>query len=403
VNFSYFIAKRYLLSKSGTNAINIITRIAGIGIVLGAMALFIVLSGFSGLKDFSLQFTTVSDSDLKVYPAIGKTLDLTTDIESKLNKLQGVSSYCKTLEERIFIQYKGKHHIAYIKGVDTTYANVVTLDSIVFAGDWFDSSQPEIVLGLTTVHKLSLGIRDYSSLVNLYVPKPGKGQITALNASNAFKKDQVVVSGIYQINEDLDDKFAFTDLHFAQNLLGVSNNTISALEIKMTPNYDEQKLKQELQTIFTNQTIQVKNRVEQNDALYKMLNTENIAVYLIFTLVLIIALFNVVGSIIMMILDKRKNLKTLYNLGASILQIQKIFFIQGVLLTLIGGVLGIVLGLVLVTLQLEYTLINITPTLPYPVKITLGNVLLVFVTLCILGTIASKIASKRVQASFILR
>ena len=144
-------------------------------------------------------------------------------------------------------------------------------------------------------------------------------------------------------------------------------------------------------------TTLIKNRIQQNDALYKMLNTENIAVYLIFTLVLIIALFNVIGSIIMMILDKRKDVKTLYNLGATLKDIRKIFFLQGALMTTFGGLLGIGLGIITVWAQLQFEFVNITATLPYPVKFQIINVIVVFVTISVLGVIASKIASSRVS------
>jgi len=145
-----------------------------------------------------------------------------------------------------------------------------------------------------------------------------------------------------------------------------------------------------------------KNRIQQNDALYKMLNTENLAVYLIFTLVLIIALFNVVGSIIMMILDKKQNLKTLFNLGATISEIRKIFFMQGVLMTLLGGILGILLGVIIVMLQMQFNLVMITNSLPYPVKLDVVNVLVVFITITILGILASKIASGRVNENMVV-
>jgi len=401
LNFSLYIAKRYLFSKSSNNAINIITGIAAVGVVVGAMSLFIVLSGFSGLKDFSLQFTNIFDSDLKILPASGKTISFSEAQKEQLNAIAEVETVSKIIEERVFLHYKGKNHIAYIKGVDSLYGKVTQLDSIMYYGDWFVENQNEVVVGLSTIAKLSMGVRDYGAPLEIYVPKPGTGQINALDPSDAFSKENVVVSGVYQVNEDLDAKYVFTDLEFARNLLSLDSTKISSLEIKLASTASEENVREEIENIFA-EKILIKNRIQQNDALYKMLNTENIAVYLIFTLVMIIALFNVIGSIIMMVLDKRKNIKTLYNLGASLPEIRRIFFLQGTLMTVLGGLLGIFLGILAVLAQLKFEFVAITSTLPYPVKLELLNIIIVFVTISILGIIASKIASSRVREKLLV-
>lgn len=400
MNFSLYIAKRYLFSKSSNNAINIITGIAAIGVVVGAFSLFIVLSGFSGLKDFSLQFTTVFDSDLKILPESGKTIEFSEAQKQQLKSIKGIEAFSEIIEERIFLHYKGKNHIAYIKGVDSVYGKVTQLDSIIFYGDWLVPNEHEVVVGYSIISKLSMGVRDYSELLEIYVPKPGKGQISALDPSQAFNKEKVVASGVYQVNEELDGKYAFTDIDFARNLLSLEDSKVSSVEIKLMPDTAEKEVREEIKKIFS-QEIVIKNRIQQNDALYKMLNTENIAVYLIFTLVLIIALFNVVGSIIMMILDKQKNIKTLYNMGASLVEIRRIFFLQGTLMTVLGGLLGIFLGVIAVWLQLRYGFVSITSTMPYPVKLKPINLFLVFGTIGFLGIIASWIAASRVREKLI--
>ena len=394
MNFPLYIAKRYLFSKSSNNAINIITGIAAVGVVLGAMSLFIVLSGFSGLKDFSLQFTNVFDADLKIYPANGKTISFQDSFDEKIKNIEGVISYSKIIEERIFLHYRGKNHIAYIKGVDTSYAKVNPIDSLLYFDNWFTPNNNEVVVGFGTVSKLSLGTYDYVNALEIYVPKPGVGQIT--DPSKAFTKQNTVVSGIYQVNEELDSKYVFSDINFARSLLKLDEDKISSIEFKIDPLVSEESIRNQLATIFLEDII-IKNRIQQNDALFKMLNTENLAVYLIFTLVLIIALFNVIGSIIMMILDKRKNIKTLFDLGTKISEIRKIFFLQGVLMTTIGGFAGISLGVIAVFLQIKFSFIMITSSLSYPVKLSLLNILIVFATITVLGIIASKIASSRVR------
>lgn len=396
MNFSLYIAKRYLFSKSSNNAINIITGIAAIGVIVAAMALFIVLSGFSGLKDFSLQFTNVFDSDLKIIPETGKTITFSEAQKQQLKNVEGIESFSKIIEERIFLHYKGKNHIAYIKGVDSLYGKVTQLDSIMYFGDWLMPHEHQVVVGLSTIAKLSMGVNDYTDLLEIYVPKPGTGQLNTLDPSDAFNKEMVVVSGVYQVNEDLDAKYVFSDLDFARKLLSLDSSKISSIEIKLMPNVSEEKIRNQIDKIFP-EKILLKNRIQQNDALYKMLNAENLAVYLIATLVVIIALFNVIGSIIMMILDKRKNIKTLYNMGASLPEIRHIFFLQGTLMTIFGGIIGILLGILAVLAQLKFEFVAITNTLPYPVKMEFVNIVIVFVTIGVLGLLASKIASSRVR------
>ncbi|OAD90971.1 hypothetical protein A7A78_03915 [Aequorivita soesokkakensis] len=401
MNFSLYIAKRYLFSKSSNNAINIITAIAAIGVVVGAMSLFIVLSGFSGLKDFSLQFTNEFDSDLKILPESGKSITFSEAQKAQLQNIEGIQNFSEIIEERVFLHYKGKNHIAYIKGVDSRYGKVTQLDSIMYFGEWFVPHEHQVVVGLSTIAKLSMGVNDYSNLLEVYVPKPGTGQLNALDPSEAFNKENVVVSGVYQVNEDLDAKYVFSDLDFARNLLSMDSTKISSIEMKLLPNASEEKVRSKIEEIFP-KNILIKNRIQQNDALYKMLNAENLAVYLIATLVVIIALFNVIGSIIMMVLDKRKNIKTLYNMGASLKEIRRIFFLQGTLMSLLGGMLGIFLGILAVLAQLKFEFVSITSTLPYPVQLKVINIVIVFATISVLGVLASKIASSRVREKLLV-
>ncbi len=397
MNFSLYIAKRYLISKSSNNAINIITGIAAVGVVVGAMSLFIVLSGFSGLKDFSLQFSSVFDSDLKVYPESGKTFTVSAEQFEQISGLTEVQSFSKIIEERVFLTFKGKNSIAFIKGVGENYQNVNYIDSTIIVGGWFETTHNAIV-GIGISNTLSLGIYDYSDLLEIYVPKPGTGQIT--DPTQAFNKERVLVSGIYHVNEELNSKYVFAPIELARQLLSYGDEDVSSIEFKLAQGAKEEDVIQKVADIL-GQDLDFKNRMQQNDALYKMLNTENLAVYLIFTLVLIIALFNVIANIIMVILDKKHNLKTLLNLGATIKEIRRVFYLQGVLMTVTGGIVGVFLGVVIVLLQLQFNLVMITATLPYPVKIEFFNIALVFVTILLLGIIASKIASSRVSENLL--
>ena len=398
MNLPLYIAKRYLFSKSSKNAINIISRIAISAAVIGSLALFIVLSGFSGLRGYSLQFTNVFDSDLKIYPANGKTFSFSKSSEKELKKMEGIEAFSKIIEERVFLQYRGKNLIALIKGVDESFKNVIPVDSILFLNKWLTSDRDEVVIGLGISQKLSMGVLDYGNLLEIYVPKPGTGQI--INPTDAFTKRKVVASGMYSVNTDLDSKYVFSDIEFAQSLLKLDATKVSALELKLIPNADSKNIRKQLKAVIPDEII-IKNRIQQNDGLYKMLNIENLFVYIFVSLIAAIAIFNIAGTIIMTILEKRRTIKTLSSLGLTIKEIRKIFFYKGVLMTLIGLLIGLFLGIIAVFLQQKIGFIPITPSLPYPVRLELFNVIIVFVTILVLGGFASKIAATRVSEKLI--
>ena len=393
MNPIFYIARRYMFAKSSQNVINIINRVTAFVVVLGAAALFIVLAGFAGLKHFTLSFSSTFDPDLKILPAKGKYLSLTSQDTLKLQQISQVAHFTKVLEEQVFLTHNQKNHIAYIKGVDEQYPKVNEIDSIIVLGNW-QLTPPSVVVGGTIFNKLGFNLTDASSPLQIVVPKAGKGSI--LNDPMPYRQAFSVVQGIYQLTEDLDKKYVFSSLDEARFLLGVTPDKVSAIEVKLVPQADEKTATEAIAHAFE-QPVIVKNRVQLNDALYRMLNTENIAVYLIFILVLIIALFNLVGAIIMMILDKKDDLQTLYALGMNQRQMRQIFFWQGTMASVVGATIGIALGAIIVWLQQQFSLVMISPTLAYPVAITPMNTLIVLVTIVVLGLLASLVASSRVK------
>lgn len=389
MNFSFYIAKRYLFTKTKNKAINYITLVAGLGIIFGTAALFVVLSGFDGLKAFSLEFTSFTDPDLKVFPYQTKTIKLSSEHREKINKIEGIASFSEIVQDKVLLSCEDKYLALDLKGVDANYPQQ-TIDSILSYGAWMEPDFPHIVAGWGATNTLGFGIYDLTKTIRLYAPKPGTGQI--MSVKGAFKSMKVVNVGIFQINESLNNSMAYTSIENARYLLGVKPNQISALEIITLPEADLDRITTELNSVFKEKII-IKNRVQLNDALYKMLNTEHVAVYLIFTLILIIALFNIIGSIVMMILHKKENLKTLYSIGADKNELQHIFFMQGIMMTVLGGFIGLFLGATLIILQKYFDLVMISPTLAYPVVLKSLNFVIAFGTILVLGVMASKIAS----------
>jgi lipoprotein-releasing system permease protein len=394
VNFPLYIAKRYIFSKSKNNAINIISFIALGGIIVGALALFVVLSVFSGLREYSVQFTNDFDPDLKVSALQGKSFFVSAEQEQKIKAIDGIKTFSKTVEERVLFSFKGKQQVTYIKGIDSQFEKSNGISKSLFNGEWLDQETTQAVIGYGISQKLSIGLLDFNNPLEVYVPKPGKGQIES--EEQGFNKEFLVPVGVYAISEELDSKYVFVDLILSQELMGYQPNHITSLEIKIKPHGDKDKIISQIKKLFSN-TVEVKTREELNSTLHKMLNTENIAVYLIFTLVIIVALFNLVGALIMIIIEKKHNLKTLVNLGAEIKDLRKVFLLQGVLLTFFGGFAGLLLGIILVFLQQKFGLIMITDSLAYPVVFELKNVLIVLATIVFLGFLAALIASSRVS------
>lgn len=374
------------------------TIIAASGVVVAAAALFVVLSGFAGLKNFSLEFSSFVDPDLKIIPAQGKSFVFTDKDSTALKHIDGIASYSKIIEERIIIQFDNKNLLAFLKGVDDQYLKVTHMDSLIIQGQWFQKGTGQLVSGWGIAHNLSFGVLDYGKTLSIYVPKPGVGQISSIKG--AFNSLNMVNIGIFDVNENLNATYVYTDIANTRFLMDYAANQLSSIEIKLQPNTDEKSVRNAiLETLETD--VVVKNRTQLNDALYKMLNTENLVVYLIFTLVIIIALFNVIGALIMMILDKKNSLHTLYNIGATTKDIRRVFFLQGSLMTILGGGMGVLIGLILVVLQQQFALVMITPSLPYPVAIQVMNIALVLLTITVLGVIASKIASGRITEKMV--
>ena len=396
MNVALYIARRYIRSKSIRNAVNIINGVTFLVTVIGAAALFIVLSGFAGLKSFSLSFSNTFDPDLKALPASGKTFAFTDAQARELDALPGVVSYSRELEERVYLTHQQKSMIAFIKGVDSAYPLTTGIDSTIFIGLW-DLENQQGISGITIANQLNMTVQDYRSPLIVLAPKPGADNLSPQGLGDQpYNQLAMVLSGVYQIEEQLDKKYVFTELALVQALLERDSTQISGINFRLSPGAKETDVRNAITQVLGNEVL-LQNRRELNQTLYRMLNTENLATYLIFTLVLIIALFNVVGAIIMMILDKKQHIQTLYALGLTVKQLRRIYFLQGVLVTSAGGLIGLLIGGGLIGSQLFFGWLKITPSLAYPVEFLWTNVALVLATIVVLGLVASRIASNRIS------
>lgn len=393
MRFPLYIASRYFFTRSKQSVINIINYIALSVVLIAAAALLIVLSAFTGLKDFGLSFSNVFDPDFRIEAVQGKVFEIDSVTLASVKQLDGILAVSGIIEDKVFLNYRDKNHVVYLKGVDSTYQKVIESNRFLSSGAWFSKELDEVVIGGGVAQVLSLGVYDYNDFLVLTVPKRSA---SATQLKEPFINKTALVSGIYSVSEELDKKYMFSNLSFARDLFQRKGNVYSSLELKVAPNLNRKQLEEQLRAILKT-PIRMRSRTELNAALFKMLNTEQMAIYLIFTLVIIIALFNVVGALIMMILEKRPQLKVLYALGVQPKEIRLIFFYLGGMISWVGGGLGIVLGTTLVLLQRYFPFLYVPGTnFPYPVRLEFQNVAMVLMLLLVLGGLASAWATAQV-------
>ncbi len=394
MNYIRYISQRYLFSKSGNNAINIIVKIASFGVLMVSAAFIIVLSGFSGIRTFNISLIKMTDPDIKITPKTGKSFVPSKDLYDFLRHDKTVSSFARVVEEKVFINYNDKQKIAKIKGVDSNYYKVINLDSTLIAGHLPTPGTIEMLMGVSLANDLSFMLSNNLEMIQLLVPKPGKGFIT--DPRKAFYDKYFMPVGIFQTTMDHDQVYLYTTLPAAQQLLNYRPEQISSIEVKVVPGQIaglEKRLKQKF-----GKTLTIRNRRQLNKLLYKMLNTENLMVYFIFALILLLALFNIVGTIIMIIIDKKDDIHTLRVLGLDRSEIKKIFMIQGLGMTVLSGLAGLIFGLILVGIQHFYPFLYVPQTdMPYPVEFHWSNVLYVLLTIVFMGAFATLVGISKIE------
>ena len=334
-----------------------------------------------------------TDPDVRIIAQKGKSFLFDKNLENIILNTKGIVHYSKTLEEKAFFSYEKKQHIAMIKGVDSNYVKVIPIDT--YSGSWLNTNLRQAVLSNFIFDKMNLNVVNYGEPLNIYAPKAGLKYIT--NPQKAFEKIKSQVVGVFLEAQSRNQNLAFISLYQAQKLLNYPPNQISAIDIKTTKEDKESVLKS-LQKKLESKYI-VLSQEAINATFYKILNIEKLVAYLIFTLVIIIALFNIIGSMIMTIIEKKHNIKTLYNLGATLSCLKKIFIFQGTLLCVFGSIIGLALATILILLQKKFVLFYIAKYVPYPIEFRLQNFIIVFLTINILGLIASKIASRNITVT----
>ena len=386
-----FIANRYLLAKKSHNLINIITWISILGISVGSFALIVVLSAFNGLEQVISSMNSRLTPDLQITPAKGKTIDLAAFPLGQLQKIQGVEYVVPTITEDALFRANEKQHIGQVKGVGVEYQNIARLNEIIYGNDGLQLSDDEehgfAVPGAGVAWYLGINAYNPYAILRVYVPKRGNASMMSLE--NSFNSDVLTVRSVFATEQEQDEKLVLVPFEWLSELLEYENKA-NNVELFVTPNADANKVEKEVMTVI-GEDFTVKNQQEQQETLYRIMRSEKWAVYVILTFILILATFNVVGSLSMLMIEKRKDTEILKSMGADKRLIQKIFMNEGLLISVAGGIIGLLLGIILVLLQQQFGFVKFGTgggnyvVDAYPVLLKFKDVLLIFATILAVG------------------
>lgn len=401
--FSLRIAFRYIISKKSTNAINVITYISMLGMLVGSAALIILLSAFNGLFELNQTLFNAFNPDLKVTPIHGKVFSISDEQLSQISQVEGIEAFSRTLEENGLLRYttagkKRREDIATIKGVDENFLKILSIDSNMRRGDFIlkDDRADYAVIGAGLEGKLSVNVHDQLRPITAYIPKRGK-QGFGLNLSQIFHRNNFYPAGVFSIQTEYDYKYMLVDYDILRDQLKYKDE-VSALEIKLKEGADVVMVKQALASLLGS-NLNIKDSMEQNATLYKVLQLEKWAMYAILLLILIIASFNIIASLSMVVLEKRKDISILKTMGASTAYIRGIFMLQGSLVTIIGCFAGILIGVLLCIIQMYWGIIPFPGgsfvVEYYPMKFGFWDFPLVITSVIAIGLLSSWIAARR--------
>ena len=394
MNFSFYIAKRYLFSKKSHNAINVISGVSVCGVALATLALVCTLSVFNGFQDLVTTMFTAFDPELKITAVSGKVFDAQDDRIQSLKQMPEVEVFSESLEDNVMVQYKDRQAMAVIKGVEDNFSQLTAIDSILYGrGEMVlhDEVVAYAIPGIELVSILGTGVRFLDPL-EIYAPKRGS-KINVASPASSFNSDYLHSSGlVFAVNQQkYDASYILTSLKFARDLFQYDTE-VSSIELKLKEGANINKVQGRIASLL-GKDFQVLNRYEQQADTYRIMEVEKLISYLFLTFILLIACFNVIGSLSMLIIDKRADVVTLRNLGANDVTIKRIFLLEGCLISFLGALIGVVLGVALCLVQQEFGLISLGSgdsagafvVDAYPVNVQLTDVLLVLLTVLVIS------------------
>lgn len=403
----FLFAWRYFKAKKSTNAINIIAWISILAIVIGTAALILVLSVFNGFEDLVKSLYSNFYTDLKVSPISGKVITITPLQVQQLKGISGIKNFSLVAEEKAFLQNDSSQSVVYLKGVDDNYRYVSGVADHIVRGEYQlgTEDEPLLIIGAGVENALNIDADRNLSFLNIYLPR--KGATEQLDPMENISSDLIRTSSVFVIQQDFDNKYGITNIDFVKKALRLGPDEYSGVEIKLNTLAEEDAIKEQVQKIFPGD-YKVQNRYQQNQSLFSVMNMERWIIYGVLSLILVVAAFNMIGALTMLVLEKQKDISVLHALGGNRNFIQKIFMSEGLLLALIGGGVGMLLAFLFSILQINYHLIPLEGgsfLIDYfPVKLRLLDFLLVGATVFVIALIAAWIPSRKaVRQEFSLR
>ena len=395
MNFPFFIARRYLFSKKSTHVINVISSISVIGVAVATMALVIVLSVFNGFHDLVASLFTSLDPQLKVVPVEGKTAPSDDPILTQIRLLPEVDVATETVEDQALAIYQGKQAMVKIKGVEDNFSELSHITDILYGDGTYSLHAANLeygILGIRLAQTMGIGAQ-WDGYLKIYAPKK-EGQLDLSNPGEGFVADSLNSPGVlFSVRQSKYDKnYIVTSIAFARNLFG-QQGMLSDLEIRLKEGSDLNAVKAEMQKIAGTK-YKVLDRFEQQEDTFKIMSIEKLMAYIFLTFILVVACFNIIGSLSMLIIDKKNDVVTLRNLGANDKQITRVFLFEGRMIAVIGAVIGIGLGLLLCLLQQQYGFVRLGESEgsfivdAYPVSVHYTDVAIIFVTVIAVGWLA---------------
>jgi lipoprotein-releasing system permease protein len=387
MKLSIYIAKRYLFAKKSRNAINVISAISVAGVMVGTMALITILSVFNGLEEMVKGIFSTSDPEIRITALKGKVFTPDTLTLQKLSAIDGVDVWAETLEENALLRYEKQQYIATVKGVSPNYAEVTELDTAMWDGNFTlraENGRPYAIAGLGVANYLGMRL-NFVSHLSIYIPDR-KARISA-NPENAFIRKYIYLSGIFAVEQEFDSKYIFLPIDFMREMLGYTTE-VTSIEVRMKDNADAKKTQNQIRKVMGDNFL-VQNRYEQQEMFYKVMKAERLAIFVILTFILIIASFNIIGSLTMLIIEKERDIAILKSLGANNRLIKRIFIYEGWMISFIGTILGLILGFLLCIAQEKFGIVKLGgETLlinTYPVQMQVADFFVVAATVLAIG------------------
>ncbi len=403
VRFSLYVARRYLVSKKTYNIINIISLISILGVAVGTMALVVILSVFNGLNGLVQSLFDAFSPDLKISLVEGKTFCVSDSLFERVKDHEDIAYFVEVLEENALFAYDEKQKIGTIKGVSNDFLKMSGIDSMMVEGDFAlkNNKQSYAVVGQGVAYYLSIGL-NFITPLKVYVPRRTKN--ISINPRDAYKSNIIFPAGIFSIQPEFDSEYVIVPIEFARELLEYENHA-TAIELKIRDNASVDQVQDDIADILGTR-FKVQSRFEQNEYLYKVMQSEKWAIYLILSFILVIASFNTITSLTMLIIDKRKDMGILLSLGASQRLIRRIFLIEGWLIALTGTILGLGTGAMLCLIQQKFGIIGFPGdgtfiVQSYPVEMQWFDFILVFITVLAIGWIAAWFPVRRITKKHI--